>query len=146
MIGLFHPMSYLGRITALAIRRTCVAARHRDECDESYRSRARSLRTPHNSAGKATLQLAERYFNRANQKIEGLVVPVTARCLAATGRSAFVLEDFLAGTEGTTIDCPAEVLEWIRPYGRTSSMILPMCALDSIKRCASAASASGKTR
>ena len=32
------------------------------------------------------------------------------------------------------------------PYGRTSSMIFPMCALDSIKRCASAASASGNTR
>src|ERR1700676_4720371 len=69
-------MSHLCRITALAIRRTCVAARHHDECDESFRSRARSLRTPHNSAGKATLQLTERYFNRANQQFEGLVVPL----------------------------------------------------------------------
>ncbi len=31
-------------------------------------------------------------------------------------------------------------------YGRTSSMILPMCALDSINLCAAAASASGNTR
>ena len=37
-------------------------------------------------------------------------------------------------------------VHWMRSYIRTSSMILPMCALDSIKRCASAASASGNTR
>ncbi len=34
----------------------------------------------------------------------------------------------------------------LRRYGRTASMILPMWALDSISRCAAAASASGKTR
>jgi hypothetical protein len=90
-------MSHLCRIAALAIRQTCVTSRHHHECDESYRSRARSLRTPHNSAGKATLQLAERYFNRANQKIEGWAVPVSVwRQLAD---AALVLEDLLAGTE-----------------------------------------------
>ena len=34
----------------------------------------------------------------------------------------------------------------LRHYGRTASMILPMWALDSISRCAAAASANGKTR
>jgi hypothetical protein len=72
------------------------------------------------------------------------------------GREPFTRRDVTHPAPGagrTPCELPAELLRelvealgWIRPYGRTSSMILPMCALDSIKRCASAASASGKTR